>query len=207
MLTHARCDLEHTMYLFHSSASSPIISPSSVNYTPICKQVFLPLCVSHAHNLHFFYLMSMSSRFHVNCITTQLSKSDYIPPKEAFLCSALFSSSSSWKEEEKKTGGGRKKRKGHEWWMLCVCLSFPITELCLLKRRCICHFCLSDWWRAGSDWGHCVLNTASLVFQHWLQLQYATLLAPALQCPLSSFVTLMFIYHMHSFSILWYVKK
>lgn len=36
-----------------------------------------------------------------------------------------------------ETGEGkeREKRKGHEWWMLCVCLSFPITELCLLKRR------------------------------------------------------------------------
>lgn len=108
---------------------------------------------------------------------------------------------------EKDRGEKRKKRKGHEWWMLFVCLSFPITELCLLKRRCISHFCLSDWWRAGSDWGHCVLNTASLVFQHLLQLQYATLLAPALQCTLSSFVTLMFSYHMNSFSILWYVKK
>lgn len=38
--------------------------------------------------------------------------------------------------------------------------------------RCISHFCLSDWWRAGSDWGHCVLNTASPVIQYLLQLQY-----------------------------------
>ena len=38
--------------------------------------------------------------------------------------------------------------------------------------RCISHFCLSDWWRAGSDWGHCMLKTASLVIQYLPQIQY-----------------------------------
>lgn len=109
MLTHACYDLENTMYLFQSSASSPIISPSSVNYTPICKQVLLPLCVSHAHNLHFFNLMPVSSRFHVNCITTQLSKSDYIPPKEAF--SPFFPCPRpEWRKRKRQ--GGKKGKKG-----------------------------------------------------------------------------------------------
>lgn len=69
-----------------------------------------------------------------------------------------------WKREKDS-----RKRKGHEWWMLCVCLSFPITELCLLKCRCISHFCFSDWWRAGSDWGavclkHCFASHSPFTF-------------------------------------------
>lgn len=36
---------------------------------------------------------------------------------------------------DRRRGKEGEKWKGHEWWMLCVCLSFPITELCLLKRR------------------------------------------------------------------------
>lgn len=45
--------------------------------------------------------------------------------------------------------------------------------------RCISHFCLSDWWRAGSDWGHCVLNTASVVIHYLLQIQHAAAVAAA----------------------------
>lgn len=45
--------------------------------------------------------------------------------------------------------------------------------------RCISHFCLSDWWRAGSDWGHCVLNTASVVIHYLLQIQHTAAAAAA----------------------------
>lgn len=68
---------------------------------------------------------------------------------------------SEWRKMEKrKKTVEKRKRKGQEWWMLCVCLSFPITELCLLKRRCISHFCLwlmkSRLWLGGSVWNtHC----------------------------------------------------
>lgn len=40
-----------------------------------------------------------------------------------------------WWDRRREGEKEREKRKGQEWWMLCVCLSFPITELCLLKRR------------------------------------------------------------------------
>lgn len=161
MWTSCTSDLEHTMYLFQSSALSPIISPSSVNYTPICKQVLLPLCVSHAHNLHFFYLMSVSSQFHVNCITMQLSKSDYIPPKEAFSRSALFSSSSSWMEEEKKTGG-KKKKKERSWVMDALCLSV-IPNYWTLPFKASLHFSFLPFWLMKSR-----LWLGALCFEHCL---------------------------------------
>lgn len=67
------CALKQPTLLF-TSASSPIIDPSLINYNAICKQVSVP--VSRARNLRSFYLMSASNRFQVNCITMQLSKSD-----------------------------------------------------------------------------------------------------------------------------------
>lgn len=68
--------LKHATLLFTSSASSPIIDPSSVNYNAICKQVYVSVLVSRARNVRSFYLMSASERFQVNCITMQLSNSD-----------------------------------------------------------------------------------------------------------------------------------
>lgn len=62
--------------LLFTSASSPIIDPSLINYNAICKQVSVSVPVSRARNLRSFYVMSASNRFQVNCITMQLSKSD-----------------------------------------------------------------------------------------------------------------------------------
>lgn len=141
-----------TSDLEQSSASSPIISPSSVNYTTICKQVLLPLCVSHVHNLHFFYFMSVSSQFHVNCITMQLSKS--------FSRSALFSSSPSWMEEEKKTG--EKKKKERSWVMDALCLSV-IPNYWTLPFKTSLHFSFLPFWLMKSR-----LWLGALCFKHCL---------------------------------------
>lgn len=61
--------------------------------------------------------------------------------------------------------GGRGEEEGKKmersWVMDALCVSVIPNYWTLPFKaplRCISHFCLSDWWRAGSDWGHCVLK-------------------------------------------------
>lgn len=112
---------------------------------------------------------------------------------------------------DRRRGKEGEKWKGHEWWMLCVCLSFPITELCLLKRRSdafLISAFLTDEEQTLTG-GHCVFKkkTASLVIQYLLQIQYTAAAAPALQrsskATFSSFVfILLFRFQMYSFPVL-----
>lgn len=111
---------------------------------------------------------------------------------------------------DRRRGKEGEKWKGHEWWMLCVCLSFPITELCLLKRRSdafLISAFLTDEEQTLTG-GHCVFKkTASLVIQYLLQIQYTAAAAPALQrssnTTFSSFVfILLFRFQMYSFPVL-----
>lgn len=157
--------LEHATYLLRSSTSSPIISPSSVNYTTICKQVLVPLCVSRAHNLHFFYLMSVSSRFPVNCITRQLSKSDYIPSSKRGAFSScpfflvLVLNGGRWKREKDR---GKKKKKERSWVMDALCLSV-IPNYWTLPFKASLHFSFLPFWLMKSR-----LWLGALCFKHCL---------------------------------------
>lgn len=84
---------------------------------------------------------------------------------------------------EEKGKRKREEKMERSWVMDALCVSVIPNYWTLpfkASLRCISHFCLSDWWRAGSDWGHCVLNTASLVIQYLLQIQYTAAAAPSL---------------------------
>lgn len=100
--------------------------------------------------------------------------------------------------------GEREGEMERSWVMDALCVSVIPNYWTLpfkASLRCISHFCLSDWWRAGSDWGAlCVLNTASLVIHYLLQIQYTAADAPRSPLQLSPFVfVLMFRYQMYSF--------
>lgn len=74
--------------------------------------------------------------------------------------------------EEERT---REEKMERSWVMDALCVSVIPNYWTLpfkASLRCISHFFLSDWWRAGYDWGHCVLNSASRVIQYLLQIQY-----------------------------------
>lgn len=74
-----------------------------------------------------------------------------------------FLPSLSWMAGEAR-GSGEERRRGkmeRSWVMDALCVSVIPNYWTLPFKaplRCISHFFLSDWWRAGSDWGHCVLK-------------------------------------------------
>lgn len=115
------CALKRATLFFPSSASFPIINPSSLDYHAIWKT---RIC----------YLMSASNRFQVNCITTQLFKSliKYHLQKAARSRSAfaffflslliLILNGGRWKKREKRKDS-IKKKKERSWVMDALCLS------------------------------------------------------------------------------------
>ena len=131
--------------------------------------------------------MSAWSWLQVNGDTIWLWKSSQIQPskRHAFLFFLYFSRPcSEWRDRRR----GKRDREGEmerSWVMDALCVSVIPNYWTLpfkASLRCISHFCLSDWWRAGPDWGAlCVLNTASLVIQYLLQIQYTAAAAPALR--------------------------
>lgn len=129
--------------------------------------------------------MSAWSWLQVNGVTMWLWKTSQIQPskRRAFPFFLCFSRPcSEWRDR----GRGKRDREGEmerSWVMDALCVSVIPNYWTLpfkASLRCISHFCLSDWWRAGPDWGAlCVLNTASLVIQYLLQIQYTAAAAPA----------------------------
>lgn len=122
--------------------------------------------ISQAQAVHSFCLASASSWFQDN-IAMHPSKSS----KKPF--SLSFFSSLSWTEEKGREREKKESRKMERSWVMdALCVSVIPNYWTLpfkASLRCISHFCLSDWWRAGSDWGHCVLNAASPVIQHYFR--------------------------------------
>ncbi len=88
--------------------------------------------------VQFFYLMSTSAVSRLMTLQCDFQKNDEIFSSKRrvlpfFTC--FSHPCPEWRDRRRERENEREKWKGHEWWMLCVCLSFPITELCLLKRR------------------------------------------------------------------------
>lgn len=198
MSTHAHGQLLQVLwsmqhfYLLLQLHLQSSIHHQSITMPSVNRCLFL--CMYHVHVMFVPFIWCQhqnDSRLTASRCSFQ-SRIKYHLPKAALSHSAFFFPSSSWMEEdrkEKKTVEKR-KRKGHEWWMLCVCLSFPITELCLLKRRCISHFCLSDWWRAGSDWGavcfkHCFTSHSAFtsVTKHRIGHSHSAMHSPLCNFP------------------------
>lgn len=81
-----------------------------------------------------------------------------------FFFPAHFLPSLSWMAREAR-GSGEEEEEGKKmersWVMDALCVSVIPNYWTLPFKaplRCISHFCLSDWWRAGSDWVPCVLK-------------------------------------------------